>query len=229
MQGSAGVAPARLLQKLKAHLPHALPLLGRLRFASSMGGTSESAHVLEATAASSGSSDGTGGAFAAAYVDLCNSHEANMWVYCSAEREAGLAHPRDAKKKEDAVANGAAVAEAPSVDAAASCLSALMAKVGEISESSSPPRGTSPSSPPAVVVAALSTTTRHLLLREAAVDLVCQGVWDRWDLPVEAMPQKKNDSADGGELTLPRGYVWADVTPADAAVAIGYSGFGRTV
>lgn len=83
--------PAHLLERLRAHLPYSLPLLRRLEYALTPGGTTEHARILLAAGAGgggdhAGDDDGDdGAAFAAAYVDLSRSPETQIWVYSSLE------------------------------------------------------------------------------------------------------------------------------------------------
>ena len=69
--------PPSLISNLKSHLPHSLPLLRRIQFASRVkGGSTQHSHVIYVHS-------GDSSHFAAAYLDLSRGPETECWMYSS--------------------------------------------------------------------------------------------------------------------------------------------------
>ncbi|KAB5551344.1 hypothetical protein GE09DRAFT_1125849 [Coniochaeta sp. 2T2.1] len=79
---SSSSLPARLIPTLQSHLPHSLPLLRRIQFASRVeGGSTPHSHVIYVH--SPPPPDDSPVHFAAAYLDLSRGPETECWVYSS--------------------------------------------------------------------------------------------------------------------------------------------------
>ncbi|XXG94538.1 hypothetical protein Hte_000795 [Hypoxylon texense] len=82
--------PEALINLLRTHhLPHALPLLRRMRFTRFPGGITEHARILFASAAAAELADDLPAGrtpFAAAYLDFSRGPETEIWLYSSLER-----------------------------------------------------------------------------------------------------------------------------------------------
>ncbi|KAI1082739.1 hypothetical protein F5B20DRAFT_482405 [Whalleya microplaca] len=78
--------PEHLLEILKAHIPHSLPLLRRLRFMRFAGGSTAHTHILFASEPPSYYA--AEAPFTAAYLDFSRGPETEVWLYSSLERAA---------------------------------------------------------------------------------------------------------------------------------------------
>ncbi|KAK0731722.1 hypothetical protein B0H67DRAFT_84994 [Lasiosphaeris hirsuta] len=91
--------PSALLAALAPHLPHSLPVLRRLQFARNVpGGTTATARVIWARYDDDDA--GSGGDFAAAYVDLSRGPETECWLYSTIEDAVVGAVPEEVRSEE---------------------------------------------------------------------------------------------------------------------------------
>ncbi|KAL7629458.1 hypothetical protein AAE478_000978 [Parahypoxylon ruwenzoriense] len=204
--------PAHLVALLRAHhMPHALPLLRRLRFTRFPGGISEHARVLYASAdgrgppegggtdnstinsTSNSSSGGSGGSssstsdagpFAAAYLDFSRGPETELWLYASLER------------RPDVLARGAANCDSgdeaeAEAEAAAECARVLLREVkrqrAAYARTSTLARPPTPGMEDTVLVGSLSEALRGALAGRGVV-FPRVDVHDKWMFRADALP-----------------------------------------
>ncbi|KAI0014674.1 hypothetical protein F4780DRAFT_770827 [Xylariomycetidae sp. FL0641] len=212
--------PELLDRRLAAprHLPHALPLLRRLRFARRFpGGCSEWTRVLYSgarplllpeSASSSGETEDAGDGdgdddFAAAYLDLSRGPETEIWIYSSVER---LPSPTESQQRSAARYAGALLREVRAQ------LSAYVAGGGGVHARPEAP------APGAVLAGTLSAATRGALRRHAGVAVpwaAAEPAYDKWVFRVDALPRE-----DGSGSSLPDGMRWDAVRPQDIALVL---------
>lgn len=179
--------PEALINLLRTHhLPHALPLLRRLRFTRFPGGITEHARILFASDADLASGDDALSAetpFAAAYLDFSRGPETEIWLYSSLER------------RPDALASAAASAERAASDeeereeAAARCARRVLREVRRQRDAYSDERRALPT----ILAGTLNETLRMALVNQGVI-FAAVDVYDVWMFRLDALPdvlQKK--------------------------------------
>ncbi|KAI0383956.1 hypothetical protein F5Y04DRAFT_250102 [Hypomontagnella monticulosa] len=191
--------PEALIELLQTHhLPHALPLLRRLRFTRFPGGITASSRILfscpspsPSSSALSGTHDGP---FAAAYLDLSRGPETELWLYASLEcrpdylavaASVGLAGTQ-AKAQ---VEGGKGVANE---EASAVCAHAILREVRRQRDAYSEERRALAT----VVAGTLSETLRMALLNQGVV-FADVSVYDKWMFRVDGLPDVRSPLEEG--------------------------------
>ncbi|KAI2468818.1 hypothetical protein F4781DRAFT_251982 [Annulohypoxylon bovei var. microspora] len=217
---SAGVAvytsPPLVVEQLLQlyHLPHALPLLRRLRFARFPGGITEHARVLFATVSSQDLIHATPGEepFAAAYLDFSRGPETEIWLYASLER-----------RPQALAASASASASASSADgrtggwdeAAAECARRVLEEVKRQRDTYWPSRaGVS-----YVFAGALSETLRLALLNQGVV-FESVDIFDKWVFRLDRLPEVPSPLGEGMR--------WESVRKADIPLMLSRNKIHRT-
>ncbi|KAI1208087.1 uncharacterized protein F4807DRAFT_164832 [Annulohypoxylon truncatum] len=185
--------PAALEQLLRSHhLPHALPLLRRLRFTRFPGGITEHTRILYAAASDATEEPTEDGdvPFAAAYLDFSRGPETEIWLYASLERRPdALARAASSPSPPPSVDidGGAGGTEESKEEASAACARAVLGEVKRLREAYSAARA----GDPCVFAGALGETLRLALLNQGIVfDFV--SIFDKWIFRLGALPEVRD-------------------------------------
>lgn len=175
--------PEALIDLLQTrHLPHALPLLRRLRFTRFAGGLTETSRILFSSPSPSPSSStlsGTyDGPFAAAYLDLSRAPETELWLYASLERRPD--HLAVAASVNVAEEGGKGVEDE---EASAACAHAVLREVRRQRDAYSEARRAV-----AVVIAGTLSETLRMALLNRGVVFAAVGPYDKWMFRVDGLP-----------------------------------------
>ncbi|KAH6634441.1 hypothetical protein B0J18DRAFT_416242 [Chaetomium sp. MPI-SDFR-AT-0129] len=254
LQDTPTPSPA-LLARLTSHLPYSLPLLRRLQFADKFkGGRTDETHVLYARlgrhpgvdgSASGDDHDGNGdgvetGHFAAAYVDLSQGPETQVWVYSSLEPDAA-GGDRDSSDElyswaKPGSEGGEGRVRSALEEEALDLVLALFRRIRTIAAGgaggSSPANATSAPSPAPVLAGTVHEVLRHGLLARGVRLLKPSGIiaerdWEvcgKWLFRVEDIPTVAKDNHG-----LPEGMRWDRVRPSDIDVARSRTNIKRRV
>ncbi|XDG10181.1 hypothetical protein ABKA04_009796 [Annulohypoxylon sp. FPYF3050] len=210
-------APPDALERLlrSHHLPHALPLLRRLRFTRFPGGITEYTRILYACASGARLGDGEGDIggdepFAAAYLDFSRGPETEIWLYASLER------------RPDALAQAASSpvdrlgrADVDKEDASAVCARAVLEEVKRQRDAYSADRA----KVSFVFAGALNETLRLALLNQGLV-FEFVSIFDKWIFRLEGLPKVREP--------LEEGMRWDAVRKEDIALMLSRSKIPRT-
>ncbi|KAI2629857.1 hypothetical protein GGR54DRAFT_636040 [Hypoxylon sp. NC1633] len=186
--------PEALVDLLRTHhMPHALPLLRRLRFARFPGGITAHARILFAAAAPASSSSGArledaraDTAFAAAYLDLSRGPETQMWLYSSLEQRPGLA----AATTSAGTGNGNIYRDshgAGEAAAAARCACLVLREVKRQRDANADKDAAAAAGKPQVLIGTLSEALRLALLSRGLV-FSYVSVYDKWMFRLDSLP-----------------------------------------
>ncbi|KAI0176171.1 hypothetical protein GGR52DRAFT_348305 [Hypoxylon sp. FL1284] len=174
--------PEALVDLLRTHhLPHALPLLRRLRFAQNFpGGITEHTRILFAA------SDGdtairAGTPFAAAYLDFSRGPETEIWLYSSLERQPDAL--ASASAGGGTATDGGGRTREEEEEEAARCARRVLAETRRQRDAYSAERRALPT----VLAGSLSETLRLALLNQG-VAFADVGVFDKWMFRLDALP-----------------------------------------
>ncbi|KAI1385028.1 uncharacterized protein F4822DRAFT_380958 [Hypoxylon trugodes] len=175
--------PENLIQLLTTnHLPHALPLLRRLRFTQFPGGISEHARIIFASATNTPDIDSVDTPFAAAYLDLSRGPETQIWLYSSLERRPDAL--ASAASEGDKNENGRGVEEQKE-EAAAECARRVLRQVKKERDAYFAKVGGERSS--TILAGTLSEVLRLALLNRGVV-FPYVSVYDKWLFRLDNLP-----------------------------------------
>ncbi|OTA52132.1 hypothetical protein K449DRAFT_391560 [Hypoxylon sp. EC38] len=169
--------PDTLETLLRAHhLPHALPLLRRMRFTRFPGGITEHTRILFAAAGSTGLSDATSDTpFAAAYLDLSRGPETQIWMYSSLEQRPDALVSAASQSR----GTGQEGEEVGKEEAAAQCARRVLAEVKRQRDAYS--------TESTILAGTLSETLRLALLNQGIV-FARVSVYDKWMFRLDDLP-----------------------------------------
>ncbi|KAI1134534.1 hypothetical protein F5Y05DRAFT_422160 [Hypoxylon sp. FL0543] len=192
--------PEALETLLRAHhLPHALPLLRRLRFTRFPGGITAHTRILFAGAPGT---DGPGDAtprtpFAAAYLDFSRGPETEIWLYSSLERRpdalaaaASRSSPSEAEKEGEG--DEKEEEEEEEEEEAARCARRVLAEVKRQRDAYSPERAALST----ILAGTLSETLRLALLNQGVV-FAQVDAFDKWMFRLDDLPDVPSPLAPG--------------------------------
>ncbi|KAI1090416.1 hypothetical protein F5B19DRAFT_494469 [Rostrohypoxylon terebratum] len=207
-------APPDALARLLAshHLPHALPLLRRLRFTRFPGGITEHTRILYACASGARLGEGEDVGvreepFAAAYLDFSRGPETEIWLYASLERR-----PYALAQAASSPAGGADVDRE---EASAACARAVLEEVKRQRDAYSAERA----KVSFVFAGALNETLRLALLNQGLV-FEFVSIFDKWIFRLEGLPEVREP--------LEGGMRWEGVRREDIAFMLSRSKIPRT-
>ncbi|OTA92117.1 hypothetical protein M434DRAFT_12622 [Hypoxylon sp. CO27-5] len=170
--------PEALEQLLRAHhLPHALPLLRRMRFTRFPGGITEHTRILFAAAGGAELGDATSDTpFAAAYLDLSRGPETQIWMYSSLERRPDALVSAASQSRGEGQQEGEEVGKE---EVAAQCARRVLVEVKRQRDAYS--------TESTILAGTLSETLRLALLNQGVV-FARVGVYDKWMFRLDDLP-----------------------------------------
>lgn len=171
--------PEDLINLLRTHhLPHALPLLRRLRFTRFPGGITEHARILFASNTELARDTAADTPFAAAYLDFSRGPETEIWLYSSLER------------RPDALASAASLKRGVNEDdeekreeEAAWCARRVLQEVRRQRDAYSAERRALST----ILAGTLSETLRLALVNQGVI-FAQVDVYDKWVFRLDALP-----------------------------------------
>ncbi|KAI1760457.1 hypothetical protein GGR53DRAFT_523084 [Hypoxylon sp. FL1150] len=172
--------PEALVHHLRTHhLPHALPLLRRLRFTRFPGGITEHARILFASNAELTSDMPPETPFAAAYLDFSRGPETEIWLYASLERRPdALATAAVSLKRE-----GAENDEEKREEEAARCARRVLGEARRQRDAYSEERGALAT----ILAGTLNETLRQALVNQGII-FAQVDIYDKWVFRLDALP-----------------------------------------
>ncbi|KAI0890076.1 uncharacterized protein GGS22DRAFT_183427 [Annulohypoxylon maeteangense] len=207
--------PPPALEKLlrSHHLPHALPLLRRLRFTRFPGGITEHTRILYASASGAELGDDTPGdePFAAAYLDFSRGPETEIWLYASLERRPdALARAASSVGRETRTDD-----EESREEASATCARLVLREVKRLRDLYSAARAQVSH----VFAGALSETLRLALLNQGIV-FEFVSIFDKWIFRLQDLPAVRDPLGEGME--------WGPVRRKDIPLMLSRTKIPRT-
>ncbi|KAI1415909.1 hypothetical protein F5Y13DRAFT_139963 [Hypoxylon sp. FL1857] len=177
--------PDALETLLRAHhVPHALPLLRRMRFTRFPGGITEHTRILFAAAGGAELGDVTADTpFAAAYLDLSRGPETEIWLYSSLERRPDALVSAASQSRSAATRERGTAKEEEKEEAAAQCARRVLAEVKRQRDAYSAERAAVST----ILAGTLSETLRLALLNQGVV-FAQVNVYDKWVFRLDGLP-----------------------------------------
>ncbi|KAI3329128.1 hypothetical protein HD806DRAFT_530532 [Xylariaceae sp. AK1471] len=216
--------PEALVERLtRSHLPHALPLVRRLRFTRLPGGITEHSRILWSSsfsleedhhyhyiATGGGQSlEGTGKGkgretpFAAAYLDLSRGPETELWIYSSMEHRLGSPSPSPSPgtEEEEEEEEEESSENQDQEKGEIACAVALLGEVKRQQDLYFTPGSERESERdfPTVLVGNLNEVLRERLVTpNVGMKIVSTGIFDKWIFCVDELPDVKLPEFLGG-------------------------------
>ncbi|KAI1132098.1 hypothetical protein F5Y10DRAFT_17175 [Nemania abortiva] len=216
--------PEALVEVLKSHLLHSLPLIRRLRFTRFPGGITEHTRILwssrvslENYLAAIKGIDGDDGLqrsreaivpFAAGYLDFSRGPETELWIYSSMEHRVG-------EEGRGEVEGSTGEAHAQEEVACAVALLREVKRQQDLYFVPGSPQAVARESP-AILVGNLNEVLRERLV-EVNMAIVSTGLYDKWIFKADELPDVALPDAPGGDG---RRWVWDRVRREDIPLTI---------